>query len=279
MAGGTCVLKATNMLGYTDNNQDCVDPSTWNDGTTPTQTPGTQVTENAPYSSDTRPVAVGYTGYTPGGGFKPLMTTVYEGTRRFEELAGKALARGASKEDKAAFKELLGDLRRVTKSKLGTLDGQRQAYYELLQYSASSNQNMEDILKGNANVLGGDDGGSGSGRGGYSGPRASVVKQAESDIDATANALAIEMIGRTLTEKELNRITKRIRKAEVNQPTITSGSPAMTVQQQGLTAQGREDILREVIAKRPEFEKFQLDTTVMDAMNSYVQEKRAVVDV
>lgn len=277
---GTCILKSTGQRGFFTEVSQCADTDSIQFDEDDKPVAGTSVTENAPSSSDTRPVAVGYTTYNPGVGVQPVMTTVYEGTRRFEELAGKALARGASKEDKAEFKELLGDLRRVTKSKLGTLDGQRQAYYELLQFSASSNQNMEDILKGNANVLGGDDGGgSRGGSGGYSGPRASVVKQAESDIDATANALAIEMIGRTLTEKELNRITKRMRKAEVNQPTITSGSPAMTVQQQGLTAQGREDILREVIAKRPEFEKFQLDTTVMDAMNTYVQEKRAVVDV
>jgi hypothetical protein len=205
------------------------------------------------------------------------MTTVYEGTRKFEKIAGAALDPGASKEDKAAYKELLGDLRRVTNSKLGTLDGQRSAYYQLLQFSASSGANMEDILKGDLGSF--DPDGSGGGGGRYTGPRASVVKQAESDIDATANALALEMIGRPLNQKELNRITKRIRTAEVEQPTITSGSPARTVQQQGLTAQGREDILREVIAKRPEFEKFQLDTTVMDAMNAYVQEKRAVIDV
>jgi hypothetical protein len=273
---GTCILKSTGQRGFFTDLSECRDTDSIELDEDDTPVPGGTVTQNAPYSSDTRPVSVGYTGYTPGGGFKPLMTTVYEGTRRFEELAGKALARGASKEDKAAFKELLGDLRRVTKSKLGTLDGQRQAYYELLQYSASSNQNMEDILKGNANVLGGDDGGSGSK---YTGPRASVVQQAESDINATANALALEMIGRPLNQKELNRVTKRIRTAEVEQPTISTGGKAMTVQQQGLTAQGREDILREVIAKRPEFEKFQLDTTVMDAMNAYVQEKRAVIDV
>ena len=276
---GTCILKSTGQKGFFTDVSECKDTDSIEFDEDDTPTASGTVSQNAPYSSDTRPVAVGYTTYNPGVGVQPVMTTVYEGTRRFEELAGAALARGASKEDKAEFKELLGDLRRVTKSKLGTLDGQRSAYYQLLQYSASSNQNMEDILKGNANVLGGDDGAGSRGAGGYSGPRASVVQQAESDINATANALALEMIGRPLNQKELNRITKRIRTAEVEQPTITSGSPARTVQQQGLTAQGREDILREVIAKRPEFEKFQLDTTVMDAMNAYVQEKRAVVDV
>lgn len=116
-------------------------------------------------------------------------------------------------------------------------------------------------------------------KGPYTGPRASITVQAESDINATANALAMEMIGRTLTDKELSRVTKRIRSAEMNQPQVTTGDVKRTVTTQGLTAQGREDILREVIAQRPEFESYQLDTTVMDAMNSYIQEKRAVIDV
>ena len=119
---------------------------------------------------------------------------------------------------------------------------------------------------------------SGSG-GAYSGPVSSYTIQAESDIRSTADALALEMIGRPLTDKELQRVTRRIRTAEQEQPTITSGRGARRVTEEGLTAQGRQDILREVIAERPEFESFQLDTTVMDAMNEYIQEKRAVIDV
>lgn len=123
-------------------------------------------------------------------------------------------------------------------------------------------------------------GGGGSGSSGaYTGPRESVTVMAESDIRATANALALEMIGRPLNDKEIERVTKRMRTAEQEQPQITRGTAARTETVQGLTAQGRQDILRDVISKRPEFEKYQLDTTVMDAMNAYVQEKRQVVDV
>jgi len=280
---GKCRINGRMSYTVTDRSK-CDFPEDWvsHDDATP-QGPGQTVTESAPAQSDDRPVALGYeyTTYQTGAGVtgKPLMTTVYEGVRNFEKLAAKGLAKNATQKDKDAFQNLLTDLRRVTGSELGTYLGQRDAYYRVLQAAASGDVNAADILKGDLGSFDPDGSGSGSGRGGYSGPRASVVKQAESDINATANALALEMIGRPLNQKELNRITKRIRAAEVNQPTITSGSPAMTVQQQGLTAQGREDILREVIAKRPEFEKFQLDTTVMDAMNAYVQEKRAVVDV
>ena len=278
---GNCRINGRMSYIVTDRNM-CDFPEDWvsNDAATP-QGPGQTVTESAPAQSDDRPVALGYeyTTYQTGAGItgKPLMTTVYEGVRNFEKLAGKGLPPGAPKKDKDAFQNLLTDLRRVTNSELGTYLGQRDAYYMVLKAAASGDVNAADILKGDLGSF--DPDGSGSGSGKYTGPRASIVQQAESDINATANALALEMIGRPLNQKELNRVTKRIRTAEVEQPTISTGGKAMTVQQQGLTAQGREDILREVIAKRPEFEKFQLDTTVMDAMNAYVQEKRAVIDV
>jgi len=280
---GSCVVKGKKSNSVTDPDT-CDDPGSWiGHGQATPQGPGQTVTEAAPAQSDNRPVASGYEYTTYESGFgvtgKPLITTVYEGVRNFDKLAAKGLPPGAAQKDKDAFQNLLTDLRRVTQSELGTYPGQRDAYYGILQAAASGDVNAADILKGDLGSFDPDGSGSGSGSGGYTGPRTSVVQQAESDINATANALALEMIGRPLNQKELNRVTKRIRTAEVEQPTISSGGKAMTVQQQGLTAQGREDILREVIAKRPEFEKFQLDTTVMDAMNAYVQEKRAVIDV
>ena len=106
----------------------------------------------------------------------------------------------------------------------------------------------------------------GTGRGGYAGPTASRTMMAETDIKATANALAIELIGRPVDDKELQKITRRMRMAEVEQPQITTSTTGSSVTQQGLTAQGREDILRNVISKNPEFVDYQLDTTVMDLM-------------
>lgn len=211
-------------------------------------------------------------GLTAGGGQYPVNQVLpfYEAALYPFRLRG--LARSGSPDEYTRF---VKDLRKYTNQKLGTTTAVNEAWEDVLVDAQQAGVNALSLL-GTGDPDGSD---GGSGRGGYSGPRASVVKQAESDINATANALALEMIGRPLNQKELNRITKRIRAAEVEQPTISTGGKAMTVQQQGLTAQGREDILREVIAKRPEFEKFQLDTTVMDAMNAYVQEKRAVIDV
>ena len=67
-----------------------------------------------------------------------------------------------------------------------------------------------------------------------------------------------------------------MRRAEQEQPTVTTSVPGRTVTQQGLTAQGREDILREVISQNPEYERFQVDTTVLDSMLDFVNKKKQV---
>lgn len=235
-----------------------------------------EVTSRQPsWNADTDPVRIMGTGATPdrltanpdGTPEQEVTTTVYAAKGYLNQLRGS---------DPEAYADLVADLRRYTGSKLGTRGSVETAWSGVLKDAKLSGTNAMELLRGE----GASDGsGSRGGSGAYTGPRASITVQAESDINATANALAMEMIGRTLSEKELARVTRRIRSAEMDQPQVTTGDIKRTVTTQGLTAQGREDILREVIAERPEFESYQLDTTVMDAMNSYIQEKRAVIDV
>lgn len=119
--------------------------------------------------------------------------------------------------------------------------------------------------------LGGKDGG-----GRYKGPQRTITEMAESDIQKLANTIALDLIGRPVDQKEMDRIVRRMRRAEQEQPTVTTSVPGRTVTQQGLTAQGREDILREVISQNPEYERFQVDTTVLDSMLDFVNKKKQV---
>lgn len=163
------------------------------------------------------------------------------------------------------------------------------AYSKLLKAAAGSAAEGVPVTPQQArNIIAGMDqssGDAGTGTGGrsggrtaaYTGPVESIAVQAESDINATADTIAIELLGRGATKEEKDRIVKRIRKAEMAQPQVTRRKgPGRQITQEGLTSQGREDILREVLSKRPEFEQFQLDTTVMDAMNRFVNQKKAV---
>lgn len=118
--------------------------------------------------------------------------------------------------------------------------------------------------------------GGGSGRGGYTGPQRTITEMAESDIRKSANTIAIELLGRPVDQKEMDRIVRKMRRAEQEQPTVTTSVPGRTVTQQGLTAQGREDILRDLISQNPEYEQFQVDTTVLDSMLDFVNKKKQV---
>lgn len=114
------------------------------------------------------------------------------------------------------------------------------------------------------------------GAGGYRGPTQTITEMAESDIRKSANAIAIELLGRPVDEQEMGRIVRKMRSAEQEQPTVTTAVPGSTLTQQGLTATGREDILRELISQNPEYEQFQVDTTVLDSMLDFVNRKKQV---
>lgn len=144
-----------------------------------------------------------------------------------------------------------------------------EAFYgELIQ--ASYDLSLSGIYKSpqqlayDAYTGGGGEADGGGGRGGaYSGPVSSVSKWAESDIKNLANTVAMQMVGRGVSDEELRKITRRMQTAEVEQPSVSSGGQATTTTQQGLTQIGREDIVKNIIAKQPEYGEFQKATTLM----------------
>lgn len=137
---------------------------------------------------------------------------------------------------------------------------------------------LEDIQSGAvAGNAASDTDRSGGGRG-YSGPVAQTTFMDERDVDRTANALALTLIGRPLSAHELSKVTQRLRAEEKANPTVTSPGVGSSVTQSGLSAQGREDVLREVIAENPEYQQFQVDTTVLDTMLSELNKREQMVN-
>lgn len=132
------------------------------------------------------------------------------------------------------------------------------------------------ILKDDGTFTAPEDGASVGGRGsrgGYSGPTASVTIAAESDVRATADAIAMEMLGRGINDEEYQRILKRTRGAEQTQPQVTTSGTGYSATQQGLTAEGRKDIVQNILAKKPEYEEFQKSTTLMDWFDRALSER------
>ena len=238
-----------------------------------------------PWNANTKPVVLGkLTGATADryerndGQFN--VRTVYDLTR--SDASGWLTQLRANNRNE--YDALMGQLRSAgyLGPRANSISAQTEAFKDAAneasaRYLADETENVDviDYILSQAQA-GGSGGSGGSGGGGYSGPTASRTMMAESDIRATANALAIELIGRPVDDKELEKITRRMRTAEVQQPQITTSTVGSSVTQQGLTSQGREDILRELISENPEYEQFQVDTTVLDAMTGFINKKKQV---
>jgi hypothetical protein len=151
-----------------------------------------------------------------------------------------------------------------------------RAWNKLLQAASGSYQEGMAVTPQQARniIAGGDDdgpaGGGRSGRGGaggYSGPTESVVRQSETDIIAMAQDAAQALLGRMPTQKEIDKILRRTRKAEMAEPQVTRREgPGRTVTDQGLTKEGRDQILRQVLMQSPDYQNYQIDSVVMDMM-------------
>jgi len=220
------------------------------------------------WNTKTTPVPFGY---QPGryGSFPiqnaPKQVPYNEASTYLNELRGKG---------GAEYNNFVKQLKQYTGSKFTSASGAETAWKTVLDDAEASGVNVFELLQRGPSAAGKDESDGKKGR--YTGPVESRTIQAESDIKATANALAIELIGRPVSDKELNKLVERMRSAEMQQPNITTSATGSTTTTQGLTAQGREDILREVIAKNPEYEKFQVDTTVLDAMTNFIDKKKQV---
>lgn len=122
-------------------------------------------------------------------------------------------------------------------------------------------------------------GGGYGGGGGYSGPTTSVDTDYahRRDIRVIADSIGMEMLGRAIDDSEMDRILKRIRKYEKNNPTVSTsdnGVPVRnTASKQGATNAGRQQIIERMLAKNPEYGDYQSATTVMSWFDDWMNER------
>lgn len=112
------------------------------------------------------------------------------------------------------------------------------------------------------------------GRGaGYSGPVRAVSMESEDALRRTADALGAELLGRAVSDDEFQKILKRVRSAEQAQPTVTSRAPGATVTETGISAEGRKDIMRDMLAQNPESQEFLKATKFMGMFNEWLDRR------
>lgn len=100
-------------------------------------------------------------------------------------------------------------------------------------------------------------------RGVYSGPTETRTMVGERELRLTADTLASDILGRAVTDDEFQSVLEKVRKAEQAEPTITQSQTGATTSLQGLTAAGRQDVIRDVLAQGPEAEEFAKATDMM----------------
>lgn len=114
-------------------------------------------------------------------------------------------------------------------------------------------------------------GAAGGGRGGRA-TTTTVTMANERDLRSTADAIGAEVLGRAITEDEFERVLKKVRSAETAEPTVSRATPTGTVTESGLTAEGRKDLITEMLMKGPEAKEFAQATTMMDAFYQALSE-------
>ena len=261
--------------------------TTCQDGSKPTSQPGgqdvapgeTSTLPNEPiymWNQDTTPVIIGTERQYLGSGLAdiPQTTTVADAMNYFYDIRGKGTSANASKKDKQSWKNLLGSLRAYTNQELGTADAQASAFGQVLKYASRSGESVPAILSGasgeEAGFLGDTPQG---GAGAYTGPRTTVTMASERDLRMTADAIASTVLGRAVTDDEFQKVLKQVRAAEQAEPSVTTGGVGMTTSQAGLSAEGRQDVIRDALMQGPEAESFGKATKMMDLFYSALEER------
>jgi len=153
----------------------------------------------------------------------------------------------------------------VELSAYASTDGARISPFELL---------MSDLSRGAATLA---DDGSGSGSGSYGGggggSNSTIVLSNREDARSVIDTLALQMVGRTVNDKEFEQYFSALNAAERANPTVVSMEGGSVVQQSGMSSAGREQVLADQLRKNDDFAEFQVGGQMVGMFQQYLNEK------
>lgn len=121
----------------------------------------------------------------------------------------------------------------------------------------------------------------GDGGGAYRGPVTTVTTTItdRTTAEAVLDKFARETLGRALTKKETERYLSEYRQIEEENPQVTTTTPMGKARRETVTeAQpSKEEMLRQVLAQNPDYQKFQIDTTIMDLLLNDIKSGQEVI--
>ena len=160
------------------------------------------------------------------------------------------------------YKILLNQLQRYNNSESTSASGVEGMWRNVLDDASASGVNAMELLQRGTKIPEDGNGSGSSGR--YTGPTSSVTLMNERDLRATADAVASTVVGRAISDDEFKTIMKQVRTAERAEPTVSVPGVGSSVSMPGLSAEGRQDIIRDSLMKGPEAEDYGKATKMMD---------------
>ena len=160
------------------------------------------------------------------------------------------------------YKILLNQLQRYNNSESTSASGVEGMWKNVLDDASASGVNAMELLQRGTKIPEDGNGSGASGR--YTGPTSSVTLMNERDLRATADAVASTVVGRAISDDEFKTILKQVRTAERAEPTVSVPGVGSSVSTPGLSAEGRQDIIRDSLMKGPEAEDYGKATKMMD---------------
>jgi hypothetical protein len=157
------------------------------------------------------------------------------------------------------YEIFLKQLQRYNNSESTSASGVEGMWKTVLDDAEASGENAMDLLQRGTKIPKDGDGG-----GRYTGPVATTTLANERDLRATADAVASTVIGRGITDEEFQKVLKRVRVAERAEPAVSIPGVGSNVSMPGLSAEGRQDIIRDSLMKGPEAEDYGKATKMMD---------------
>lgn len=117
--------------------------------------------------------------------------------------------------------------------------------------------------------------------GAYRGPVTTVTTTITDPTTAEAilDKFARETLGRSLTRKETERYLAEYRAIEEENPQVTTTTPIGKARRETVTETqpSKEEMLRQVLAQNPDYQKYQIDTTIMDLLLDDIRAGQAVI--
>jgi hypothetical protein len=112
----------------------------------------------------------------------------------------------------------------------------------------------------------------GDGSGGRKGPTQFETRRNPADVRILANALAQEMIGRSIDDDEFSRMMRRVRQAESDSPRTVSVQGGTQITEEGISDAERQQVLQEAIMEIPEFAAYQGGEGLIDNLDQGARE-------